>query len=73
MKKRIEQTQQEFLQQAKATLGVKWDEFVELTGIDERALKSYRLPASSKGHRNMNKFVKQAVIDAMSKNVKSKA
>ncbi|WP_298151111.1 hypothetical protein [Flavobacterium sp.] len=66
-----EQTQQEFLQKAKAALGVKWDELAERVGIEPRTLKSYRLPPNSKGYRGMDKFVRQAVIDALKKAKKS--
>jgi hypothetical protein len=38
-----------------------WDDVANCTGITSRALKSYRLPAQSKGHRTMAKFVRQAV------------
>ena len=56
-----EQTQQELLQGAKEALGVTWDELAIRAGIEPRTLKSYRLPATSRGHRGMDKFVREAV------------
>lgn len=59
-----EPTQQELLQALKDALGATWDDVAEKTGITPRALKSYRLPVSSKGFRGMDKFVREAVEKA---------
>lgn len=59
------QTQQEFLQAAKATLGVDWDTLALKSGIKPRALKNYRLPASSKGCRAMPELARAAVEDLL--------
>jgi hypothetical protein len=48
-----EKTQNDFLQEAKATLGLTWDELAEQAGIAPRALKNYRMPADSQNHRSM--------------------
>lgn len=58
-------TQQELLQSLKDALGTTWDDVAEKTGITPRALKSYRLPESSKGTRGMDKFVREAVEKAL--------
>ena len=49
-----EQPQQEFLQAAKASLGLTWDELAEQAGIAPRALKNYRMPDDSQNHRSMH-------------------
>lgn len=61
-----ELSQQELLLALKDALGVTWDDVALRTGIAPRALKSYRLPASSSGHRGMDKFVRDAVEKAFS-------
>jgi len=60
-----ERSQQDLLQDLKVALGGTWDEVAAQTQIAARALKSYRLPASSKGYRGMDKFVRKAVEDAL--------
>ena len=60
-----EQTQQEFLKAGKAELGVTWNEFAELAGIESRAFKTYRMPNESKDHRKMKKFVLEAVVQVL--------
>ena len=59
-----ELSQQELLLALKNALGGTWKEVAESTGITPRALKSYRLPESSKGSRSMDKFVRGAVEKA---------
>lgn len=56
-----QQSQQEFLQEAKATLNMTWDEFAAASGIAPRALKNYRLPDDSQNHRTMPNLAWQAV------------
>ena len=65
------ETQQQFLEAAKADLGVTWDAFAKLAGINPRTFKAYRMPADSKGHRTMNKFVLDAVVKVLSKHKKN--
>lgn len=62
-----ERSQQELLQDVKNALGGKstWDDVAARTEISVRALKSYRLPPSSRGHRGMDKFTKKAVLDVL--------
>jgi len=56
-----EQGQQEFLQAAKDTLGMTWDELAVAAGIVPRTLKNYRLPDDSKNHRTMPNLARHAV------------
>lgn len=56
-----EQTQIEFLQSAKEALSVTWDGLAEQAGINPRALKTYRMPESSKDHRAMPSLAKDAI------------
>ncbi|MEJ8852734.1 hypothetical protein [Variovorax rhizosphaerae] len=51
----------EYLQAAKATLGMQWDEVAQAAGIEPRAFKNYRLPEGSKGHRNMPRLARDAI------------
>ena len=60
-----EQSQQDLLQDVKNALGGTWDDVAARTEITARALKSYRLPPSSKGHRGMDKFTRKAVQDVL--------
>lgn len=66
-----DQTQLEFLRDAKAILGVTWDAMAALTDIDPRALKTYRLPPASSGYRGMSKLVKNAIVAALDKHQKN--
>lgn len=71
-----EQTQQEFLQAAKAELGLTWDELAEQSGIAPRALKNYRMPEDSQNHRGMPSLARRAVqqlLDAHAKKNRKKA
>jgi hypothetical protein len=54
-------TQQEFLKSAKDTLGVTWDELAESAGINPRALKTYRMPDTSKDYRPLPALARAAV------------
>ena len=56
-----EQPQQEFLQAAKASLGLTWDELAEQAGIAPRALKNYRMPDDSQNHRGMPSLARRAI------------
>jgi hypothetical protein len=65
-----ELSQQELLLALKDALGTTWDDVAAKTGITPRALKSYRLPVSSKGARGMDKFVREAVEKTLSQTQK---
>lgn len=54
-------TQQEYLKSAKEKLGVKWDELAEQSAISPRALKTYRMPETSKDYRAMPRLAKAAI------------
>lgn len=56
-----EQSQQEFLQAAKSTLGLSWDALAVAAGIEPRALKNYRLPDDSQNHRGMPRLARRAI------------
>ncbi|MEK8034214.1 hypothetical protein AACH06_25590 [Ideonella sp. DXS29W] len=56
-----ETTQQEFLAQAKAELGLQWDDFALMVGVHPRTLKAYRLPETSSGFRSMPYLVRQEI------------
>jgi predicted metallo-beta-lactamase superfamily hydrolase len=56
-----EQSQQDYLKAAKAALGVEWDALAELAGIKPRALKTYRMPDSSKDHRGLPDLARRAI------------
>ena len=45
--------QKDFLNRIKNQLGVTWDELAKLSGINPRAMKSYRMPSDSRGYRPM--------------------
>lgn len=63
----MEQTQQEYLNEAKQELAnllseeVTWDRFAEMCGITPRAFKTYRMPENSKDYRTMQRLVREAV------------
>lgn len=56
-----DQTQQEYLKAAKETLGVGWDSLADMAGIKPRALKTYRMPDSSKDHRALPDLARRAI------------
>lgn len=58
------QSQQEYLREAKATLGVEWDTFAEMVGVKPRAFKTYRMPDSSKDNRSLPDLARR-VIDGL--------
>lgn len=60
------QGQQEFLQEAKATLGLTWDALAVEAGIEPRALKNYRMPDDSQNHRGMPKLARRAIEQLLS-------
>ncbi len=60
------QSQQEFLQAAKATLGLTWDALAVQAGIEPRALKNYRMPDDSQNHRGMPKLARRAIEQLLS-------
>lgn len=57
--------QQDFLKEARARLGVTWDEMAELTGIHPRALKTYRMPDASTNFRIMPSVAYKAVENVL--------
>jgi hypothetical protein len=56
-----EQTQQEFLLAVKSELGLEWDDLAERAGIKPRALKTYRMPPTSKDFRSMPSLARDAI------------
>ncbi|MGI4861572.1 MAG: hypothetical protein ACRYHA_32525 [Janthinobacterium lividum] len=56
------QTQQEFLRTAKEQLGATWDELATASGINPRALKTYRMPEISKDYRSLPDLARAAVV-----------
>ncbi|MDH0342079.1 hypothetical protein [Chromobacterium haemolyticum] len=56
-----EQSQQAYLKAVKTELGVEWDELAERAGIKPRALKTYRMPATSKDFRTMPSLAHDAI------------
>ena len=44
-------SQEDYLKTAKRELGLTWDELAAQAGIHPRALKTYRMPVTSKDHR----------------------
>ncbi|MGB7990985.1 MAG: hypothetical protein WCF44_16425 [Candidatus Methylophosphatis roskildensis] len=70
------QSQQDFLRQAKATLGLTWDALAVAAGIEPRALKNYRMPDESQNHRRMPKLAQRAIeqlIEAHARKNRKKA
>ena len=57
----MNQPQQEFLKAAKDELGLDWDTLALKAGIAPRALKNYRLPTASAGHRALPPLARAAV------------
>lgn len=65
-----DQSQQEYLKAAKAVLGVKWDALAEMAGINPRALKTYRMPDTSKDHRAFPDLARRAIDELLFKHQK---
>lgn len=55
------QSQQDFLHEAKASLGLTWDALAVAAGIEPRALKNYRMPDESQNHRCMPRLARRAI------------
>ncbi len=53
--------QQDFLKAAKDQLGITWDELAAASDISPRALKTYRMPDSSKDFRPLPKLARAAI------------
>ena len=71
----VQQTQQEYLQAAKADLrqiypDLTWDGFADMVEIERRAFATYRLPPTSSNYRGMPKLAFRAV-EALLKKAKS--
>jgi len=60
-----EQTQQDFLRNAKDETGLDWDALAALAGIHPRAFKTYRMPDTSRDFRFMNGLAKNALSRAL--------
>ncbi|CAG9236986.1 conserved hypothetical protein [Paraburkholderia tropica] len=56
-----ESEQQAFLRQAKETLGLTWDDLARASGIAPRALKTYRMPETSKDFRALPGLARAAI------------
>lgn len=54
-------SQQDFLKAIKDQLGVTWDELAEASGINPRALKTYRMPDTSKDFRPLPDLARAAL------------
>ncbi|WP_143066191.1 hypothetical protein [Burkholderia cepacia] len=54
--------QQSFLKAAKEQLGLTWDELAQASGINARALKTYRMPETSKDYRPLPELARAAVV-----------
>jgi len=63
-------TQQEYLKAAKDALGVTWDELAELSGINPRALKTYRMPDTSQDYRQLPALARAAIDRLVSRRKK---
>lgn len=59
------QTQQEFLHAVKAALRLTWDDLAERAGLKPRALKTYRMPVTSKDYRKMNGLAREAIANLL--------
>lgn len=55
------QSQQNYLHEAKAILGLTWDALAVAAGIEPRALKNYRMPDESQNHRGMPRLARRAI------------
>ena len=55
------ESQQPYLQAAKAKLGMTWDALAVAAGIEPRALKNYRMPDGSQNHRVMPKLARRTI------------
>lgn len=54
-------SQQDFLKAAKDQLGLTWDELAAASGINARALKTYRMPDTSKDFRHLPDLARAAI------------
>jgi len=70
MKEMENLTQQEFLQVAKNALHMTWDELADSAGIAPRALKTYRMPPTSKDFRELNNLARNAIVRLLGDNRK---
>ncbi|PPC84605.1 MAG: hypothetical protein CTY38_00740 [Methylotenera sp.] len=58
-------TQQEFLKDLKENTGLTWDAIAAASGVHARALKTYRMPESSKDYRPMPNVAKVALTSLL--------
>ena len=54
-------SQEDYLKTAKRELGLTWDELAAQVGIHPRALKTYRMPVTSKDHRALPSLAKRSI------------
>ena len=54
-------TQQTYLRLVKESSGLDWDTFAVRAGISPRAMKAYRLPKTSSGHRGLPDLARAAI------------
>jgi hypothetical protein len=59
--RKIMQSQQDYLRAVKDEIGVTWDALAGMAGIEPRALKTYRMPDSSKDYRSLPRLAKDAL------------
>jgi hypothetical protein len=62
LKAMLNSNQQDFLKAAKDQLGMTWDELATASGINPRALKTYRMPDTSKDFRPLPDLARAAVV-----------
>lgn len=58
-------TQQEFLKDLKEKTELTWDAIAAASGVNARALKTYRMPESSKDYRPMPNVAKVALTSIL--------
>ncbi|EPO2959862.1 hypothetical protein ACT7TO_002874 [Vibrio cholerae] len=61
--------QKKYLNDAKKQLNMTWDELAAKTKIHPRALKTYRMPTTSKDYRTMPVLAKDAVDNLLKEQV----
>ena len=71
----MSQSQKQYLLDIKQKLGnIRWNDLAELSGINPRALKTYRMPETSKDYRSMPLLAFRALqktLEDFEKNQKS--
>ncbi|MDE1315510.1 hypothetical protein MEG05_15740 [Vibrio aestuarianus] len=62
--------QKKYLNDAKNQLNMTWDELAEKTKIHPRALKTYRMPKTSKDYRTMPTLAKAAIDNLLKERIR---